>query len=40
MNNTIARYGEEAGGWTGEEARAFSKIFGISTRISQQVQKP
>lgn len=40
MDNTIARYGEEAGGWTGEEARAFSKIFGISTRISQQVQKP
>jgi argininosuccinate synthase len=40
MDNTVARYGEEAGGWTGEEARAFSKIFGISTRISQQVQKP
>jgi argininosuccinate synthase len=39
MNNNVARYGEEAGGWTGEEARAFSKIFGISTRISHQVQK-
>ncbi|MDI6402375.1 argininosuccinate synthase [Balneolaceae bacterium ANBcel3] len=33
MNNSIAKYGEEAGGWNGSEARAYSKLYSIRTQI-------
>ncbi len=33
MNSSVARYGEEAGGWDGEEARAYSKLYNIRTQI-------
>ncbi|MDG5767045.1 argininosuccinate synthase [Balneolales bacterium ANBcel1] len=33
MNNSVARYGEEAGGWSGTEARAYSKMYSIRTQI-------
>lgn len=38
MNSSIAKYGEESSGWTGEEARAFSKLHGMATQIAYQVQ--
>jgi argininosuccinate synthase len=38
MNSSIAKYGEESSGWTGEEARAFSKLIGMATQIAHQVQ--
>ena len=34
MKASTARYGEEASGWTGEEARAFSKLNGFSSQFS------
>ncbi|MEX0684549.1 MAG: argininosuccinate synthase [Balneolales bacterium] len=34
MEASTARYGEEASGWTGEEARAFSKLSGFSSQFS------
>jgi len=37
MNSSIAKYGEESSGWTGEEARAFSKLIGMATQIAHQV---
>lgn len=37
MNSSIARYGEESNGWTGEEARAFCKLIGMATQIAHQV---
>lgn len=33
MDNKVASYGEEAGGWDGHEARAFSKLYSIRTQI-------
>ncbi len=33
MNSDIASYGEEAGGWDGNEARAYSKLYSIRTQI-------
>lgn len=36
MNASFAKYGEESSGWTGEEARAFSKLYGLSSKIAQQ----
>jgi argininosuccinate synthase len=38
MNASFAKYGEESSGWTGEEARAFSKLYGLSSKIAQQNQ--
>ena len=33
LNSPVARYGEEAGGWDGTEARAFSKLYSIRTQL-------
>lgn len=33
MNASVASYGEETKGWDGREARAFSKLYSIRTRI-------
>lgn len=38
MNNPVARYGEEAGGWDGSEARAYSKLYSIRTQIYKKSQ--
>lgn len=34
MNASFAKYGEESSGWTGEEARAFSKLYGLTSKIA------
>lgn len=39
MEASTARYGEEASGWTGEEARAFSKLNGFSSQFSYNRSK-
>lgn len=36
MNASFAKYGEETSGWTGEEARAFSKLYALSSKIAHQ----
>jgi argininosuccinate synthase len=36
MKSSLARYGEESSGWNGEEARAFSKLYGLSSIIAHQ----
>jgi argininosuccinate synthase len=36
MKSEIARYGEESSGWSGQEARAFSKLYGLSSIIAHQ----
>ncbi|MCC5925413.1 MAG: argininosuccinate synthase [Bacteroidetes bacterium] len=36
MNASFAKYGEESTGWTGEEARAFSKLYGLTSKIAHQ----
>ncbi|MCH8495821.1 MAG: argininosuccinate synthase [Balneolales bacterium] len=39
MNASFAKYGEESTGWTGEEARAFSKLYGLPSKIALQNKK-
>lgn len=39
MNASFAKYGEEISGWTGEEARAFSKMYGLSSKLAHQNKK-
>lgn len=39
MNASFAKYGEEISGWTGEEARAFSKLYGLSSKLALHSQK-
>lgn len=34
MACTVARYGEEAEGWTGLEARAYAKLYSIASRVT------
>lgn len=34
MNAAVAKYGEESSGWTGEEARAFSKLTGLTSKLA------
>lgn len=34
MQSTVARYGEEAEGWTGLEARAYAKLYSIASRVT------
>jgi argininosuccinate synthase len=34
----IATYGEDASGWTGAEARAFSKLTGITSKLANSIQ--
>lgn len=34
MRDDIAKYGEESSGWTGEEARAFSKLNGLTSKLA------
>jgi argininosuccinate synthase len=34
MNGQVAKYGEESKGWTGEEARAFSKLTGLTSKLA------
>jgi argininosuccinate synthase len=36
MNASFAKYGEESTGWSGEEARAFSKLYGLTSKIAHQ----
>jgi len=36
MNADFAKYGEESTGWTGQEARAFSKLYALSSKIANQ----
>ena len=38
LNSDIAKYGEEAGGWDGNEARAFSKLYSIRTQLYKKTQ--
>ncbi len=38
MNSKFGKYGEENSGWTGEDIRGFSKIFGNQTMIYHQVK--
>ncbi|HYO22285.1 MAG TPA: argininosuccinate synthase, partial [Flavisolibacter sp.] len=38
MNAKFGRYGEMNTGWTGEDVRGFSKIFGNQTSIYFQVK--
>jgi argininosuccinate synthase len=38
MNSKFGKYGEENTGWTGDDVRGFSKIFGNQTRIYHQVK--
>ncbi|HEY8687773.1 MAG TPA: argininosuccinate synthase [Chitinophagaceae bacterium] len=38
MNNKFGKYGEMNTGWTGEEVRGFSKIFGNQTMIYHKVK--
>jgi argininosuccinate synthase len=39
MNNKFGRYGEMNNGWSGEDVRGFSKIFGNQTMIYHQVKE-
>src|SRR3954463_3737700 len=39
MNNKFGKYGETNTGWTGEEVRGFSKIFGNQTSIWNSVKE-
>lgn len=34
MNSNVARYGEDAAGWTGLEARAYAKLYSISSQVT------
>lgn len=34
MNSPVAKYGEEASGWTGLEARAYAKLYSIASRVT------
>ncbi len=38
LNSSVAKYGEEAGGWDGSEARAFSKLFSIRTQLYKKTR--
>jgi len=38
MNSKFGKYGEMNNGWTGEDVRGFSKIFGNQTMIYEQVK--
>ena len=38
VNSSVAKYGEEAGGWDGSEARAFSKLFSIRTQLYKKTR--
>ena len=38
MNSRFGKYGEMSNGWTGEDVRGFSKIFGNQTMIWHQVK--
>jgi argininosuccinate synthase len=38
MASTVARYGEEAEGWTGLEARAYAKLYSIASRVTWRNQ--
>ncbi|MEO7802395.1 MAG: argininosuccinate synthase domain-containing protein [Ginsengibacter sp.] len=38
MNSKFGKYGEQNTGWTGEDVRGFSKIFGNQTMIYHQVK--
>lgn len=38
MASTVARYGEEAEGWTGLEARAYAKLYSIASRVTWKNQ--
>jgi argininosuccinate synthase len=39
MSSKFGRYGEMNSGWTGEDVRGFSKIFGNQTAIYHQIEK-
>lgn len=39
MSSTFGKYGEAATGWTGQDVRGFSKIFGNQTSIYHQINK-
>jgi len=39
MSSKFGRYGEMNSGWSGEDVRGFSKIFGNQTAIYQAVKK-
>ncbi|RYY39373.1 MAG: argininosuccinate synthase [Chitinophagaceae bacterium] len=39
MSDRFGKYGEMNSGWTGDDVRGFSKIFGNQTAIYQQVKK-
>jgi argininosuccinate synthase len=39
MNSRFGKYGEMNNGWTGEDVRGFSKIFGNQTMIYHQVKE-
>jgi argininosuccinate synthase len=38
MNSRFGKYGEMNNGWTGDDVRGFSKIFGNQTMIWHQVK--
>jgi argininosuccinate synthase len=38
MSSKFGKYGEMNSGWTGEDVRGFSKIFGNQTMIWHQVK--
>lgn len=38
IRKDIASYGEEASGWTGAEARAFSKLTGITSKLANSIK--
>ncbi len=40
MNSAFGKYGEMNNGWTGQDVRGFSKIFGNQTMIWHQVNAP
>jgi len=39
MNSSVARYGEDAAGWTGLEARAYAKLYSISSQVTARSKK-
>ena len=39
MNSKFGKYGEMNSGWTGDDVRGFSKIFGNQTMIYHQVKE-
>ena len=39
MNSKFGKYGEMNNGWSGEDVRGFSKIFGNQTMIYHQVKE-